>query len=47
MAWVYVIQNADGRFYVGMTTNLAGRLKDRSAVGTAEGGEGDRANTGD
>jgi putative endonuclease len=31
MAWVYVIQNADGRFYVGMTTDLEGRLKDHNS----------------
>ncbi len=24
MAWVYVVQNAEGRFYVGMTTDLEG-----------------------
>ena len=31
MAWVYVIQNAEGRFYIGMTTDLEQRLIDRNA----------------
>ena len=26
MAWVYVIQNSEGRFYIGMTTDLEERL---------------------
>jgi len=30
MAWVYVIQNAEGRFYIGMTTDLADRLSDHN-----------------
>jgi putative endonuclease len=31
MAWVYVIQNAEGRFYVGMTTYLDERLRDHNS----------------
>jgi|GEM_PF-244981 toxin HigB-1 len=31
MAWVYVIQNAEGRFYVGMTTDLDERLRDHNS----------------
>jgi len=31
MAWVYVIQNAEGRFYIGMTTELQERLKDHNS----------------
>jgi len=31
MAWVYVIRNAEGRFYVGMTTDLEGRLIDHNS----------------
>jgi putative endonuclease len=30
MAWVYVVQNPDGRFYVGMTTDLEQRLEDHN-----------------
>ena len=30
MAWVYVIQNAEGRFYIGMTTDLQLRLIDHN-----------------
>ena len=30
MAWVYVIQNPDGRFYIGMTTDLDGRLSNHN-----------------
>jgi hypothetical protein len=30
MAWVYVIQNAEGRFYIGMTTDLEERLSDHN-----------------
>ena len=30
MTWVYVIQNIEGRFYVGMTTDLEQRLKDHN-----------------
>ncbi|MBV9732737.1 MAG: GIY-YIG nuclease family protein [Verrucomicrobia bacterium] len=30
MAWVYVIQNAEGRFYIGMTTDLVERLVDHN-----------------
>jgi putative endonuclease len=30
MAWVYVIQNSEGRFYIGMTTDLEERLLDHS-----------------
>jgi predicted GIY-YIG superfamily endonuclease len=30
MAWVYVIQNSEGRFYIGMTTDLEGRLLDHN-----------------
>jgi putative endonuclease len=30
MAWVYVIQNAEGRFYIGMTTDLEQRLIDHN-----------------
>jgi putative endonuclease len=30
MAWVYVIQNAEGRFYIGMTTDLEARLSDHN-----------------
>jgi len=30
MAWVYVIQNAEGRFYIGITTDLTQRLEDRN-----------------
>jgi putative endonuclease len=31
MAWVYVIQNAEGRFYIGMTTDLEQRLVDHNS----------------
>jgi DNA-binding response OmpR family regulator len=31
MAWVYVIQNAEGRFYIGMTTDLEQRLQDHNS----------------
>ena len=31
MAWVYVIQNTEGRFYIGMTTDLEKRLKDHNS----------------
>ena len=31
MAWVYVVQNAEGRFYVGMTTHLEERLNDHNS----------------
>ncbi|MBV8586713.1 MAG: GIY-YIG nuclease family protein, partial [Verrucomicrobia bacterium] len=31
MAWVYVIQNVEGRFYVGMTTDLERRLIDHNS----------------
>ena len=30
MAWVYVIQNVEGRFYIGMTTDLEERLSDHN-----------------
>ncbi len=30
MAWVYVIQNVEGRFYIGMTTDLPQRLIDHN-----------------
>ena len=30
MAWVYVIQNSEGRFYIGMTTDLDQRLSDHN-----------------
>ena len=30
MAWVYVIQNPEGRFYIGMTTDLERRLVDHN-----------------
>ena len=30
MAWVYVIQNSAGRFYIGMTTDLEQRLIDHN-----------------
>jgi len=30
MAWVYVIQNSEGRFYIGMTTDLEERLLDHN-----------------
>ena len=30
MAWVYVIQNPDERFYIGMTTDLEERLIDHN-----------------
>jgi putative endonuclease len=30
MAWVYVIQNAEGRFYIGMSTDLEQRLIDHN-----------------
>jgi putative endonuclease len=30
VAWVYVIQNAQGRFYIGMTTDLEQRLIDHN-----------------
>jgi predicted GIY-YIG superfamily endonuclease len=30
MAWVYVVQNAEGRFYIGMTTDLEQRLIDHN-----------------
>jgi predicted GIY-YIG superfamily endonuclease len=26
MAWVYVLRNPDGRFYIGMTTDLQARV---------------------
>jgi putative endonuclease len=31
MAWVYVVQNPDGRYYVGMTTDLDERVRDHNA----------------
>jgi len=31
MAWVYVIQNAEGRLYIGMTTDLQQRLIDHNS----------------
>jgi predicted GIY-YIG superfamily endonuclease len=31
MAWVYVVQNSQGRFYIGMTTDLDGRLRDHNS----------------
>jgi predicted GIY-YIG superfamily endonuclease len=30
MAWVYVIQNAEGRFYIGITADLEQRLSDHN-----------------
>jgi putative endonuclease len=30
MAWVYVVQNAEGRFYIGMTSDLEQRLSDHN-----------------
>jgi predicted GIY-YIG superfamily endonuclease len=30
MAWVYVIQNPGGRFYIGMTIDLDQRLRDHN-----------------
>lgn len=30
MAWVYVIQNSEGRFYIGMTTDLEESLLDHN-----------------
>jgi putative endonuclease len=34
MAWVYVIQNVEGRFYIGMTTDLEQRLIDHNTGGS-------------
>jgi putative endonuclease len=31
VAWVYVIQNPDGRFYIGMTTDLEQRFEDHNS----------------
>ena len=31
MAWVYVIQNPEGKFYVGMTTDLKQRLENHNS----------------
>jgi predicted GIY-YIG superfamily endonuclease len=31
MAWVYFIENPEGRFYIGMTTNLEDRLNDHNS----------------
>ena len=28
MFWVYVLENPRGKFYVGQTENIAGRVKD-------------------
>jgi hypothetical protein len=28
MAWGYVVQNLDGHFYIGMTTDLEARIRD-------------------
>jgi putative endonuclease len=31
MAWVYVVKNPEGRFYVGMTTDLEGRVRNHNS----------------
>ena len=37
MFWVYVLENSRGKFYVGQTENLAGRVKDHNRTDSFEG----------
>ena len=37
MFWVYILENLDGKFYIGQTWNLELRLKDHNEKGASEG----------
>jgi putative endonuclease len=37
MFWVYVLENPEGKFYIGQTGNLAERIKDHNRIDMFEG----------